>query len=150
MRITSDQFFSFPGCLQTSLHRAHCYLPCPATHVISHDPHLVPAAVHALCDRDPSDMQACRQMNCFSPAHHSSVMAEVGTLKSRAAHSPQHVPSSPCLQFLFTNNTKLEAWTGSIALYSDHNDAQWRSATITFRCVEYRLLNLLSCTICCR
>ena len=43
-------------------------------HVISHDPQLVSAAVHALCDRDPIDMQACRRMNYFSPRKHSSVL----------------------------------------------------------------------------
>lgn len=40
--------------------------------------------------------------------------------------------------------------TGSIAVYSDHMNAQWRPATVTFCYVEYRLLKLLSCTICYR
>ena len=37
------------------LHRAHCWLPCPVAHLISHTPQLVSAAVHALCDRDSED-----------------------------------------------------------------------------------------------
>ena len=71
-------YSSFPACLKSSLHRTHCYLPCPAAHVMSHDPQLVAAAVHALCERDPADMKVCRRMECFSPSRHSSVTAEVG------------------------------------------------------------------------
>ena len=44
---------------------------------MSHDPQLVSAAVHSLCDRDPVDMQACQRMTHFSPRVHSSTMAGV-------------------------------------------------------------------------
>ena len=44
---------------------------------MSHDPQLVSAAVHSLCDRDPIDMHACRKMNYFSPRKCSSVMTGI-------------------------------------------------------------------------
>ena len=44
---------------------------------MSHDPQLVSAAVHALCDRDPVDMQACQRMNYFSPHKHACVLTGV-------------------------------------------------------------------------
>ena len=45
--------------------------------MISHDPQILSAAVHALCDRDPNDMVYCRQLKHFSPSSHSCVMTEV-------------------------------------------------------------------------
>ena len=70
-------FIRFSADLGSHLHFAHCYVPAPVAHVMSHDPQLVSAAVHALCDRDPIDMQACRRMNYFSPHKHSSVLTGV-------------------------------------------------------------------------
>ena len=67
----------FSDDLSSLLHYAHCYVPIPVAHVMSHDPQLVSAAVHALCDRDPIDMNSCRKMTHFSPRKHSSVMAGV-------------------------------------------------------------------------
>lgn len=67
----------FPCGVQTSLHRAHCFLPYPVAYVLSHDPHLVAAAVHAFCDRDHNDLQACRKMEYFSAAKHVCITAKV-------------------------------------------------------------------------
>lgn len=46
---------------------------------MSHDPQLVPAVVHALCERDPSDTQACRGIadSAFSPVKYPSLMVDV-------------------------------------------------------------------------
>ena len=63
--------------LGSQLHFAHCYVPTPVAHVMSHDPQLISAAVHALCDRDPIDMQACQKMTYFSPRKHKSVMTGI-------------------------------------------------------------------------
>ena len=52
-------------------------MPLPVAHVMSHDPQLVSAAVHALCNRDPIDMKACQRMAHFSPCNNSSVMAGI-------------------------------------------------------------------------
>lgn len=70
-------FFRFSVDLGSYLHFAHCYVPTPVAHVMSHDPQFVSAAVHALCDRDPIDMQACRRMTYFSPHKHTSVLTGV-------------------------------------------------------------------------
>lgn len=51
---THTHTHSFSESLAFLYHTAHCRLPLPAAHVISHDPHLVALAVHALCDRDPT------------------------------------------------------------------------------------------------
>ena len=69
--------FRFSPDLGSLLHFAHCYVPVPVAHVMSHDPQLVSAAVHALCDRDPIDMQACRRMIHFPPRQHTSVLTGV-------------------------------------------------------------------------
>ncbi|KAL5473969.1 hypothetical protein EMCRGX_G028539 [Ephydatia muelleri] len=67
----------FPHGLQTSVHRAHCHLPYTAAYVLSRDPQLVAAAVHAFCDHDNSNVQVCRKMEHFSATKHSCITARV-------------------------------------------------------------------------
>ena len=59
------------------LQRAHCSLPSLAAHVLNKDPQLLSTACHALSDRSPADMQACRKMAAFSPLKHAAVTTEV-------------------------------------------------------------------------
>lgn len=75
--VNSYCLFRFSTELGSRLHFAHCFVPAPVAHVMSHDPQLVSAAVHALCDRDPIDMKACQKMSHFSPRKHSSVLTGV-------------------------------------------------------------------------
>ena len=64
-------------CLDNFLHRGHCYLPSLAAYVLSKNRQLVSAACHALIDRTPSDMQACRKMETFSPQKYETVKSDV-------------------------------------------------------------------------
>lgn len=68
---------SFPAAIETSQHRTHCYVPWPVGHVMSHDPSLISAVVHTLCDRGPTEMKTVQSMKHLSPATHSSVMIQV-------------------------------------------------------------------------
>ena len=68
---------SFPAAIETNLHRANCYLPWPVGHMMSCDPSLVAATVHALCDRGPEEMRAARSMKYFSPSTYTSLMTQV-------------------------------------------------------------------------
>ena len=45
--------------------------------MLSCDPSLVAAAVHAVCDRGPDDMRAVRSMQLFSPSQHASLTTQV-------------------------------------------------------------------------
>ena len=45
--------------------------------MLSCDPSLVAAAVHAVCDRGPDDMRAVRSMQLFSPSQHASLTIQV-------------------------------------------------------------------------
>jgi hypothetical protein len=67
----------FPAAIETNLHRANCYLPWPVGHMMSCDPSLVAAAVHALCDRGPEEMRAVSSMKYFSPSTYTSLMTQV-------------------------------------------------------------------------
>lgn len=62
---------------------------------MSHDPQLVSAAVHALCDRDPLDMQACQRMVHFSPREHAMLMTGVKFTKCLYAQLLHQRFSSP-------------------------------------------------------
>ncbi|NWI66978.1 ECD protein, partial [Todus mexicanus] len=57
----------YPEKIQTSLHRAHCYLPAGAVAVLKQRPSLVAAAVQAFYLRDPVDLRACRTFKTFPP-----------------------------------------------------------------------------------
>ena len=45
--------------------------------MMSCDPSLVAAAVHALCDRGPEEMKAVSSMKYFSPSTYTSLMTQV-------------------------------------------------------------------------
>jgi hypothetical protein len=45
--------------------------------MMSCDPSLVAAAVHALCDRGPEEMRAVSSMKYFSPSTYTSLMTQV-------------------------------------------------------------------------
>ncbi|XP_009070554.1 PREDICTED: protein SGT1-like, partial [Acanthisitta chloris] len=51
----------YPEKIQTSLHRAHCFLPAGVVAVLRQRPSLVAAAVEAFYLRDPVDLRACRR-----------------------------------------------------------------------------------------
>ncbi|XP_001362511.2 protein ecdysoneless homolog [Monodelphis domestica] len=57
----------YPEKLQTSLHRAHCFLPAAAAAILKQHPRLVAAAVQAFYLRDPIDLRACRTFKIFLP-----------------------------------------------------------------------------------
>ncbi|CAJ1067167.1 LOW QUALITY PROTEIN: protein ecdysoneless homolog [Xyrichtys novacula] len=56
-----------PEKIQTSLHRAHCFVPAGIVTVLAQHPHLVAPAVSAFYLRDPVDLQACRSFKTFPP-----------------------------------------------------------------------------------
>ncbi|NWI11830.1 ECD protein, partial [Crypturellus soui] len=57
----------YPEKIQTSFHRAHCYLPAGIVAVLKQRPSLVAAAVQAFYLRDPVDLRACRTFKTFPP-----------------------------------------------------------------------------------
>ncbi|XP_040831870.1 protein ecdysoneless homolog [Ochotona curzoniae] len=57
----------YPGKLEASLHRAHCFLPAGIAAVLRQRPRLVAAAVQAFYLRDPIDLRACRVFKTFLP-----------------------------------------------------------------------------------
>uniref|UniRef100_A0A7N4PG54 Ecdysoneless cell cycle regulator n=1 Tax=Sarcophilus harrisii TaxID=9305 RepID=A0A7N4PG54_SARHA len=57
----------YPEKIQTSFHRAHCFLPAAAVAILKHRPQLVAAAVQAFYLRDPVDLRACRIFKTFLP-----------------------------------------------------------------------------------
>jgi len=74
-------------------HMAHCYLPLSAAHVISHDPRVLPAAVHALCERGRDTVRGSPQV--FSPVPRGCVMRAVRFTKLLYAMLNQHQLSAP-------------------------------------------------------
>ncbi|XP_051835269.1 protein ecdysoneless homolog [Antechinus flavipes] len=65
----------YPEKIQTSFHRAHCFLPAAAVAVLKQRPQLVAAAVQAFYLRDPIDLRACRTFKTFLPE--TRIMASV-------------------------------------------------------------------------
>ncbi|KAM6997175.1 protein ecdysoneless homolog [Tautogolabrus adspersus] len=57
----------YPEKIQTSLHRAHCFIPAGVATVLAQRPDLVAPAVSAFYLRDPVDLQACRSFKTFPP-----------------------------------------------------------------------------------
>uniref|UniRef100_A0A3Q3G1S2 Ecdysoneless homolog (Drosophila) n=1 Tax=Labrus bergylta TaxID=56723 RepID=A0A3Q3G1S2_9LABR len=57
----------YPEKIQTSLHRAHCFIPAGVATVLAQRPDLVAPAVSAFYLRDPVDLQACRSFKAFPP-----------------------------------------------------------------------------------
>lgn len=57
----------YPGKIEASLHRAHCFLPAGIAAVLKQCPRLVAAAVQAFYLRDPIDLRACRVFKTFLP-----------------------------------------------------------------------------------
>ncbi|XP_066205228.1 protein ecdysoneless homolog [Saccopteryx leptura] len=57
----------YPGKIQASLHRAHCFLPAGIAAVLKQQPRLVAAGVQAFYLRDPIDLRACRVFKTFLP-----------------------------------------------------------------------------------
>ncbi|XP_041645684.1 protein ecdysoneless homolog [Cheilinus undulatus] len=57
----------YPEKIQTSLHRAHCFIPAGVATVLAQRPDLVAPAVSAFYLRDPVDLQACRSFKNFPP-----------------------------------------------------------------------------------
>ncbi len=65
--------------------------------MISHDPQLLATAVHALCDREPTDSSLARRktLSILSPLSHSSVTVTVRFTKllyAKLAHEPYSPP----------------------------------------------------------
>ncbi|XP_037064522.1 protein ecdysoneless homolog isoform X3 [Peromyscus leucopus] len=65
----------YPGKIEASLHRAHCFLPAALVAVLKQRPRLVSAAVQAFYLRDPIDLRACRVFKTFLPE--TRIMASV-------------------------------------------------------------------------
>ncbi|XP_027716370.1 protein ecdysoneless homolog [Vombatus ursinus] len=65
----------YPEKIQTSLHRAHCFLPAAAVAILKQRPQLIAAAVQAFYLRDPIDLRACRTFRMFLPE--TRIMASV-------------------------------------------------------------------------
>ncbi|KAM6916341.1 protein ecdysoneless homolog [Xenentodon cancila] len=57
----------YPEKIQSSLHRAHCFIPAGIATVLARRPDLVAPAVSAFYLRDPVDLQACRNFKTFPP-----------------------------------------------------------------------------------
>lgn len=57
----------YPGRIEASLHRAHCFLPAGIVAVLKQRPRLLSAAVQAFYLRDPIDLRACRVFKTFLP-----------------------------------------------------------------------------------
>ncbi|XP_061600787.1 protein ecdysoneless homolog [Cololabis saira] len=57
----------YPEKIQSSLHRAHCFIPAGIATVLAQRPDLVAPAVSAFYLRDPVDLQACRNFKTFPP-----------------------------------------------------------------------------------
>lgn len=72
----------YPDKIQTSLHRAHCFIPAGIAMILAQRPDLVAHAVSAFYLRDPVDLQACRSFKNFPPD--TQVLTLVSTLKIRA------------------------------------------------------------------
>ena len=81
--------------LTSQLHHAHCILPSLASYVLSRDRQLVAAACHALLDRLPADMAACRTMTHFSPLKYNMVKGGVYFTKFLYAQIMQLKFSAP-------------------------------------------------------
>lgn len=66
---------SFSSSLEFLYHCTHVHLPFPAAHILSHDPSLLPAVIHALCDRDPIVSRHAQRMkqSPLSPLKTSSL-----------------------------------------------------------------------------
>ncbi|XP_072484305.1 protein ecdysoneless homolog isoform X1 [Notamacropus eugenii] len=65
----------YPEKIQTSFHRAHCFLPAAAVAILKRRPQLIAAAVQAFYLRDPIDLRACRTFKMFLPE--TRIMASV-------------------------------------------------------------------------
>lgn len=81
--------------LSSHLHHAHCYLPSLASYILSRDRQLVAAACHALLERSPADMAACRSMATFSPLKYDLVKSGVSFTRFLYAQMVQLRFSAP-------------------------------------------------------
>lgn len=78
MKKSSPYFpFRYPEKINSSLHRAHCFIPAGIAMVLAQRPHLVAHAVSAFYLRDPVDLQACRSFKTFPPE--TRVLTSVNT-----------------------------------------------------------------------